>query len=1449
MQTASEERNTPPRRHRLRRVLGWGLVVLLALVILAPIAARLYFTPGRLTPLVVDLLHGALRGRFEIERITWTLPLGVTVENASAFAPDGTRVIHVDHAKGALDLPALIGGTVEVGELRVRGAEVRLEPGEKVLRYALVEAFEPRAASTSTGSGGIDLRFEDIVAERFDLHLDDPAVKIEVRGATLTAGRFSLVSGELRAGADLAVPHAELLVRTSTPFAFGPMRGEVQGASLVLTDDPEESQIAVSRFRLEQPGLGWAEGSGTLAGISAVAELPLALSIDARGTGELDHPQVRALLPKALFDVLDPTGTVTLTAEIRGPPEDVQVAFDGSGSDLVVFQEPVDHLEAKGRWSSAALVFERLTATLAEGDGRLELKGSLGLFEQSFEAKLERFPVKRIAGRSFDPELFPERASGTLRASGPVGTALELTVDAELVLSGLPPLGVPLPDPVSVDLSAKLDPKRARIRRLTVSGGPLRVEARGSVGLSENGALDLDVEITHDRPSTLLRHYALPLTAGRASLDASIAGTLKKPRIAGRLRSSRLRFSTGPSFELSAPLELAGDRLTLRGLVLTSTAGSLGASGSVELPALRGADDPPLLDLQAVTSTLSLAAFTGGWIQGRAKVTADVKGPASTLDAGLTAELSELEVRGVRLGPVTARARAAEGKITVEPLVLVPEAGGTIAVSGSWTLDTEELETRLTAKNIPLSLADTIVERPLGLGGHLSMTASASGSLDALRADAQVVSEDLTVGDEPIGAVGAVLSASGERVEGTLAVSGPAGRLEVAGSYGLKTEEISAQLTTAGLKLEALPGVQQLGLSLAGALDVSISARGRLPYPDLQGSLQITGLEIAGRKLPAPLELLVEPTDRRGAHQLLIGLGPRLQARAVLDLAGEPMVDAFVELRRLALTEVFPELAEQGVDGEATGTIALTYRGDTAAVRGEADLRQLSLRASGQHLELQRPAQIRYDGKTISFEHLELAGPLGRIELYGQYGERMELRADGSLDLAFVSPLFPVLAQAQGRVEVHATASGTADDPVFSGEIAFSEEVRLRPRSGVRELILSGGRVRLDENRLTISDLEGKIAGGVFELSGSAELQGLAPKSWDLRFQALNLPFRTGDVTVEANADIRLAGPFEAPRLSGQLEIIRGRYQKRFKLQNFIFVAEDDDTSEPLTRSIPWLRDLELDVKVVSSGAMDLRVDAGTIDVTMALGADLRIQGTAAEPQIEGRIAAERGRIRFPKATLEIVRCAVDFDPRLEHDGLDAEIDLQAEGDVSTPSPDAPSRRETVQVFMTLEGALHQMQLDLSSQPALDRLQVLALLVTGYANLSDLATGAGEDSATVDAALAFAGAQLTGPVSSFLEDQLERSLNFAVRLGAEVSGSGFRVTASKEITRRLTVEGAYEQTFEQTSQITTTARALLQLFNRVFLEASTERTTGPEVDPSRPATTSRIELKFRVLGE
>lgn len=1487
----------PGRRSLGRRLLkgaAIALAVVVGLVAVALVGARLYLTGPRTRTLAVDTVGKVLQGRLDIGELSWdAFPHAVTLHDVTLDDPAGAEVARIGELHADLGLLALVRKRIELKELDATDVHVTLKKGPEG-DYTILDALSPKAPSKPTpqrSGGGWAVDVEDLDLSKVDVELHQPKLDAAVRGASLENGTFALDGPQMQASldtlaadevtADVAGHHFEIAYPKLQDLAFH--RGQ----------DAARAAASFESFTAQLLG-GHLNLSGQVAGLGAGA----AVTLDVSGSGviELSDPALLDLIPASLRTRLAPQGRVRLQASVSGRADAPQVDLTVRGKDLKIVGERVAELALQGAWTGTEATVDSLELRFPEGALSGRARVALAAAPPTFSAhlKAEDLPLRDLGKAFVRPGLLPRRLGGTVDVTGKGLEDPRAQVKLDLTVAGRPS-AVPGYVPGTVHLVGEAVATRAGadVKQLSATGQGLSVRLSGRVPFEPAGALDLVVDLDDRQPPRRLRAFGLPATARRLTLHATAGGTLGDPTAQGKLTASGVKTKDLPPMELTAPFTFENGRLTLETATARAAGGLAQVEGSIAIlpptkkdaggdpPGGGGADPPPggagadplpggggagadpppggrsaaPLDanLRLRISDLPVGPYTGGVVTGTLFLTATVRGSLKAPVGQGSVLVRDPAVRGVPLAKVAAdiefRGRTAElTNIVVQP------AEGAGGLEGRATVDLEDktLDASVQASELPLALMAAFGGLDVPVGGVLAFRATAQGPFSDPAYEVKGTASEITVDSAPLGT--ARLDASGtlQKVQATVSLDGPAGTLSAEGAYDLASESVDGTVLARKVHLDALPGLlpgDGAVASVQGVASGQVSVKGRLPVPEnVAGTVRIAGFSLAGPPLETPITLHLAPRpDAPGVtvNADLAGLGS-----ALATLSPGPPLSVRVEgrLEALPVERFVPLLGQYDAEVRTTGTFDATWTGEGGGTRAQVDLSRLDLSLPEGRLSATRPVVVAWDGERLQVKQLALEGPAGAFTASGTVGpSALDLSANGSLEMGLVAPFVPGIARASGTVRLQLRVGGTTDAPSLDGSLSLASPVKLRPRSAVREIVLNTLSVRFVPGEVRLDRLSGTMESGLFTASGQVQLQGLTPGRYALELSGQNLPIRASDLAVELNAELEVSGKGTTAQVKGRTEIVSGRYLQKFELKNFNFVAKQREVSEPISRKYPWLGDISLDVRAVSTGGLEVRVDAGAFATALSLDADLHVTGTAAGPVVDGRVSSEQGNLTFPKAKLDVTRAIVEFQPTASS-GIHPTVDLTAEGTV-TPSSSTSSDygAPTYLVTLTLEGNLEQMALDLTSDPQLPRLEILSLLISGRVN--PLAAS-GSDTSAADAALAFAGSQLASPLTRFLEQGLEKTLNLQLNLGAEVSTAGITVTAGKEVTRRLRLEGAYTRTFGEVQTVgTVSARFLLS--DRIFLEGSTESVSG-QVDllgAPREGTRSRLELKLRLYGD
>ncbi len=376
-------------------------------------------------------------------------------------------------------------------------------------------------------------------------------------------------------------------------------------------------------------------------------------------------------------------------------------------------------------------------------------------------------------------------------------------------------------------------------------------------------------------------------------------------------------------------------------------------------------------------------------------------------------------------------------------------------------------------------------------------------------------------------------------------------------------------------------------------------------------------------------------------------------------------------------------------------------------------------------------------------------------------GGGSEAKLKGVVNLESLSAVPALFRDMSGPARVDLSMTGTTQNPDIRGWIDFQKnEVELRGFPRVEEL---EGRLTL-EGPTVKPNLTGFLGDGRFQLGGSVGLNRLTPTTFDLTLRGNDLSYvRANAYRVDLDADLRLVGSAPSPKLSGRIDVVDALYTKPFRLRELVLKPFEEEPEEEPT----WQKAMEaweLDLVVKHSG--DLRIKNNVADIYLL--ADLRVNGTFGRPLISGALTATEGEVRLFGDTFTLIEGRLEYiDPARKEPYLT----IVAEEDLP------PLYTVTVQ----LKGYLSNLDVDLTSTPALPREDVLSLITTGRTQEELRQSGLTRQSMGIGV--------LAGEITSAIEQPIVKSTGLDVfRLEASESGQLSKVALGKNVTDRLTVE-------------------------------------------------------------
>lgn len=322
---------------------------------------------------------------------------------------------------------------------------------------------------------------------------------------------------------------------------------------------------------------------------------------------------------------------------------------------------------------------------------------------------------------------------------------------------------------------------------------------------------------------------------------------------------------------------------------------------------------------------------------------------------------------------------------------------------------------------------------------------------------------------------------------------------------------------------------------------------------------------------------------------------------------------------------------------------------------------------------------------------LKAAVPVVLTKLMKQPGLAMDLPLQATLDLpesdlSFAREFAPdVVRSVPAKLKLHASVGGTVKAPLIDSALDLdAPEIDFvsADMPSVHDLRV---KLRSHDRKVTLEDISVMLAGGKVRLGGTLDAANIEDPKFDLKVEAREaLVMRNPTSSVRANADIACVGALKAARVSGTVEIVRGRiFQEVNLLPNVTGMIQQGEKLPPPPPSTskieqkltlpPMLKDWTFDLKVKTR---DPVVIAGNL-MNGAISADIALGGTGAKPRLTGFANVDRMVLKLPFSLLKITKGVVTmnpdnpFTPKLDVRGESRvgsnDITLYVYGDASNP--------------------------------------------------------------------------------------------------------------------------------------------------------------------------------------
>ncbi len=416
------------------------------------------------------------------------------------------------------------------------------------------------------------------------------------------------------------------------------------------------------------------------------------------------------------------------------------------------------------------------------------------------------------------------------------------------------------------------------------------------------------------------------------------------------------------------------------------------------------------------------------------------------------------------------------------------------------------------------------------------------------------------------------------------------------------------------------------------------------------------------------------------------------------------------------------------------GTVLL--HGNRDHVSAKAAISQVMLSMYGYSFTNEREIKMELNDRRLVLNKIFMRSGDTSLSIDGSVvaGKQYNLSFEGNSSLSPFKSLSSRIGLLRGDADVVLSVSGDWDNPQINGGVTIANGA-----FGLKDLpyrlSMVNGYVYMDNDRIVMQRLSGKMGGGDVDLSGVVYLKKFSVERFyvDAKLGNITTTF-SNEFNVNFGGDLLLKGTPSAQSISGDININRARYRERVEWKSWLLSTKK---TEKVRGEISAIEKAQLNVRV--TGKDNITVDNNIARAAVAL--DMVLRGTIYRPILLGRLETKEGTVYFRNNDFRILHASADFtDPNRFNPYVTISADTTVSG---------------YRITMNLEGQFDRFNVSFSSDPVLKEMDILSLLTAGQIQ-TGIETKGLQGSIGASEAAGF----VTGKLQDVLEERLKTITGF-----------------------------------------------------------------------------------------
>ncbi len=696
--------------------------------------------------------------------------------------------------------------------------------------------------------------------------------------------------------------------------------------------------------------------------------------------------------------------------------------------------------------------------------------------------------------------------------------------------------------------------------------------------------------------------------------------------------------------------------------------------------------------------------------------------------------------------------------------------------------DTSPFQVTLNGSNLNAADLAQLAGSQTPVSGTLAANVAVHGTELNPIGNGKVALTNAKVSGESINALNVNFDGTGKEVHTNLTLRMPAGSAQGVATIFPKTKIYQATLRADGIRLDQLQAVKDRDIHIAGMLNINASGQGTFENPQLTASVTAPQLKIENQVVNA-LTLNANVADHVANVALdTQAINTSLRARATVQLTGQYLAEAAVDTQPIPLGPLVSMYAPSQA-GNISGQTELhaTLHGplkNKAMIEAHAVIPVLRLAYQNKvQLGAASPIHLDYTNGVLNLQRTAITGTDTNLQLQGSVpvvdrSKPLSLLLVGTVDLQ-LAQLFSQDVTSSGQLQFDINSFGRRANPDVQGQVRIVN-ANLATAEAPLGLQNGNGVLTLTANRLDITQFQGTVGGGTVTAHGGVIYR--PELRFDMAVVGKNVRMLYPDGVREAfNLNLALAGTPQNATLNGAVHLTDLSFTPDFDLMAVAGSFGGATTPPP---SQTFADNLKLNVSVQSTSGISLV----SRQLSLQANANLRVQGTADQPVVLGRINLNGGDLIFQGNRYVLQGGFIDFvNPYQTQPVLNVRVNTTI---------------QQYNIHMMFRGPVDHLQTSYTSDPSLPPPDIINLIAFGKTTEAQAANPTPPGAMGAESLIASqVSSQVTSRVSK-IAGISQLSID-PVLQGSNQQNPGARVTVQQRVTGNIFVNFSTDVTSTQ----------------------------------------------------